>query len=291
MSVIGLGYLGLNVSDVDAWKSWVEDFLGLMPASASDSGARFRLDDYAWRIALEPGDKDDLAFVGLEVAGPAELAALRERLTIGGVAVEDAGPELLADREVLGLFRCHDPEGLAVEIYYGPTKATNAPFVSPVGARFVTGEQGLGHFVLATGDLPAIRRFYLDLLGFRESDVIRMSMGPNFHIDLEFYHCNPRHHTLAVAPLPAPPPKRMHHLMVQVDSLDQVGYALDRVGKTGTRLTQSLGRHSNDRMVSFYVATPSGFELEYGFDGLEVEDATWTMARHDKISAWGHHRV
>ncbi|MDR3507447.1 MAG: VOC family protein [Caulobacteraceae bacterium] len=292
MSVIGLGYIGLNVSNVDAWKSWASDFLGLMAAPSSPSGTqRLRLDDYAWRIALEPGDKDDLAWIGLEVAGPDELAMLRARLEAGGVAVEDADEALLAERGVVGLVRCQDPGGLGVELYYGPTHLTQTPFVSPVGARFVTGSQGLGHVVLATTDLAGFRRFYLDLLGFRQSDTIRMAMGPSFHIDLEFYFCNPRHHTLAVAPLPMLPPKRMHHLMVQVETLDQVGFALDRVGPTNTTLTQTIGRHSNDKMVSFYVATPSGFELEYGYDAIEVDAPTWSMARHDRISSWGHHRV
>jgi biphenyl-2,3-diol 1,2-dioxygenase len=292
MSVIGLGYLGLNVSSVDAWKIWARDFLGAMDAPASPAGVeRLRIDDHAWRIALEPGDKDDLAWIGLETAGPAELRALNQRLIEAGVEVEIASPELLAERGVMGLVRCRDPEGLGVELYYGPTHLTHIPFVSPAGARFVTGEQGLGHLAIATADLPATRRFYLELLGFRQSDMIRMAMGPTFHIDLEFYYCNPRHHTLAIAPLPMAPPKRMHHLMVQVESLDQVGFALDRAERTGTRLVQTLGRHSNDKMASFYVETPSGFELEYGYDAIEVDAETWTMARHDKISSWGHKRL
>ncbi len=292
MSVIGLGYVGLNVSSVDAWKTWARDFLGAMDAPASPAGVeRVRFDEHAWRIALEPGDKDDLAWIGLEVAGPAELSALRERLTANGVVVEDAGADLLAERGVMGLARCRDPEGLGVELYYGPTHVTHIPFVSPVGARFVTSDQGLGHMALATGDLAATRRFYLDLLGFRQSDMIRMAMGPDFHIDLEFYYCNPRHHTLAIAPLPMAPPKRMHHLMVQVETLDQVGFAMERLERTGTKLTQTLGRHSNDKMVSFYVATPSGFELEYGYDAIAVDGESWTMGRHDKISSWGHKRL
>jgi biphenyl-2,3-diol 1,2-dioxygenase len=292
MSVIGLGYIGLNVSDVGAWKTWAHDFVGAMEAPASPAGIeRLRFDDHAWRVALEPGDKDDIAWIGFEVAGPAELATLRERLAANGVDVQDAALDLLSERGVVGLVRCRDPEGLGIELYYGPTRLTHIPFVSPQGARFVTGRQGLGHVVLATTDLAATRRFYLDLLGFRQSDTIRMAISPTFHLDLEFYYCNPRHHTLAVAPLPMMPPKRMNHMMVQVETLDEVGFALERVARTNTRLTQTLGRHSNDKMVSFYVATPSGFELEFGYDALAVDAETWTMARHDKTSSWGHHRV
>ena len=289
MSIIGLGYIGLNVSNVEVWKKWARDFLGAMEGSKSPGGIeRLRIDDYSWRIALEAGDKDDVSWIGFEVSGPVELSTLRERLAANGVEVEVADRDLLAERGVLGLMRCRNPEGLGIELYYGPTRLEDVPFLSPVGASFVTGEQGLGHFVLATTDLPAIRRFYLDLLGFRQSDTIRMAMGPSLHIDLEFYFCNPRHHTLAVAQLPILPPKRIHHLMLQVQTLDEVGFALDRADRTNTRITRTLGRHSNDKMVSFYVETPSGFELEYGYDAIQVEPRTWSMARYDKISSWGH---
>lgn len=292
MSVLNLGYIGLNVSNVSAWKEWARDFLGTMEGPKSPAGLEtLRLDDHAWRVALEPGEKDDLAWIGFEVAGPKELKELSAHLSANGVEVETADGGLLAERGVMGLVRCRDPEGLAVELFYGPTVLSEVPFASPLGIRFITGAQGMGHLALATGDIAAMRRFYLDLLGFRPSDMIRMAMGPDFYTDIEFYHCNRRHHTLALAPLPIPPPKRMHHMMVQVETLDQVGFALDRLQRTNTRPTTTLGRHSNDKMVSFYVATPSGFELEYGYDAIEVDDNVWSMARHDKISSWGHQRL
>jgi hypothetical protein len=50
----------------------------------------------------------------------------------------------------------------------------------------------------------------------------------------------------------------------------------------------TLGRHSNDQMVFFYVVTPSGFEVEYGGGGRLVDDATWQVQRHDRGGLWGH---
>jgi len=292
MPEISLGYIGLSVSNTEAWTRYGQDFLGLMQAEVgADGSTRFRLDDHAWRLSLHEDGKDDIAYLGFEVAGADELEMLRAALLDSGFTVDDATPELRATRGVIGLLTCTDPEGLAVELYYGPTLATHAPFASPLGVRFMTGEQGLGHVVLSTADLAAFRSFYLDGLGFRLSDTIRMALGPDFAIELEFYHGNPRHHTLAVAPLPVPMPKRTHHIMLQVETLDQVGHALDRAGAQGVRLTQSLGRHSNDQMVSFYCETPSGFELEYGWGALEVDSRTWRTARHDTISSWGHHRL
>jgi len=286
MTIGSLGYLGLRVQNPAAFGDYVTGVLGLMPGEAQD---RYRLDDLAWRIAVEPGDADDLAYVGFEVAGPAELEAVRARLAEGGVAVGNGDPDLLAQRQVLGLVTCQDPDGLAVEIFYGPTLRTEAPFASPAGvADFVTGEQGLGHIVLSTRDMAAARRFYQDLLGFRLSDIIHMGPPAPEGVDMEFFHCNPRHHTLALIPIPLP--KRLHHFMIQVATLDAVGFALERATAAGAPITANLGRHTNDQMVSFYSRTPAGFEVEFGQGAIEVDDATWRVARHDKPSSWGHQR-
>ena len=289
MTIASLGYLGLKVKDPDAWSAFASGVLGLMPGEAAGGARRFRMDAHAWRFAFEAGEADDIDYAGFVVAGPAELRAVSERLAAGGVAVGNGDPELLAERGVLGLVSCQDPDGTRIEIYYGPTLRTETPFVSPAGVgAFVTGQQGLGHIVLATRDIAAARGFYQDLLGFRLSDKIMMRMGRDACFELEFYHCNPRHHTLALAPIPAP--KRLHHFMVQVPTLDDVGFALERAYAAGTPIAQGLGRHTNDRMVSFYARTPSGFEVEFGYGAIEVDDAIWRVTRHDKPSTWGHHR-
>ena len=290
MSVESLGYLGLVVKDPEAWRGFATQMLGLMPGESAGAAERYRLDDVAWRISVEPGDADDVAYLGFEVAGPEELASLSQRLADGGVRVTAGDPAKLADRGVLGLISCLDPEGLPVEIYFGATLRTETPFVSPAGvSRFVTGFQGLGHVVLSTRNVGAARRFYQDLLGFRLSDSIRMRMGRETAVDMEFFHCNPRHHTLALLPIPMP--KRLHHFMLQTPNLDDVGFALERAQKLGTPLATTLGRHTNDQMVSFYAKTPSGFEVEFGTGALEVDDASWRVTRHDKGSSWGHHRA
>ncbi|MGA0604460.1 VOC family protein [Phenylobacterium sp. VNQ135] len=289
MNIVALGYIGLEVRDLAAWSKFCEGVLGLMPAASADSGRRYRIDAQAWRIDLAEGDRDDLSYAGFEVADEASLRAIRERFHEAGVVLTPGEPELLARRGVTELVYCQDPDGLRVEVYYGPTLVTDAPFVSPIGAGgFVADSQGLGHIVLTASRIDETRHFYRDLLGFRLSDIIRMGLGEAGALDLEFYHCNPRHHTLALVPVGAP--KRLLHFMLQARVLDDVGFALDRVLESGAPLAQTLGRHTNDQMVSFYVKTPSGFEVEYGWGGQEVHDDTWRVARHDKPSIWGHKR-
>jgi 2,3-dihydroxybiphenyl 1,2-dioxygenase len=284
-----LGYLGFGASNLDAWSAFATNVLGLMPGEARNGARRFRTDSQAWRISVQAGD-DDLAYVGFEVAGPAQLTEVRRRLRDAGVATADGGVELVRDRGVTELVTCRDPDGLQVELYFGPSERTEAPFVSPAGVSgFVTGDQGIGHVVLATPQIGQARAFYQDLLGFRLSDIIHMRIGPDVGFDMEFFHCNPRHHTVALVPMAAP--KRMHHFMLQAGSIDDVGFALERAEAAKVPITSTLGRHTNDQMISFYARTPSGFEVEFGFGARTVDDATWRIARHDKPSSWGHKHV
>ena len=290
MSVASLGYIGFEVSDLKAWDGYLTGFLGLMPGQGNGTSARYRMDDRAFRIHLDKGTADDISFIGLEVETPEGLQALRERLEKAGVPCSPASGNLKKARGVRDLLVLTDPAGLQVEVYVGATALTNMPFHSPAGVSgFMTGGQGAGHVVLASEKIDEIRDFYTRLLGFRLSDTIGMAISPDFTLVLEFYHCNPRHHTLALAPMPAP--KRLHHFMVEMATLDDVGFAMDRIGECGVKQTMTLGKHSNDRMVSFYAATPSGFEVEVGTAGIEVHDEVWRVTHHEVTSMWGHKRV
>lgn len=281
-----LGYVGLEVSDFDAWRTFACDELGLQWSDREDGAVDLRIDDYASRIRLHQGPRDDLAYAGWEVKDAQALATLATRLRAQGIAVEEADAEAAADRRVHELIRFTDPEGNAHEAFYGPLQRTNTPFVSPIGARFKTGRQGLGHLVLSCRDKPAMMAFFIDLLGFRLSDHIKTEVVPGRPLEISFMRCNGRHHSLALAPVPIP--KKIVHLMVETTTVDDVGRALDRCMKAGRHLTFTLGRHSNDDMLSFYPLTPSGFDLEYGWGGLEVDDQTWHVLTHHANSAWGH---
>ncbi|CAN7370081.1 biphenyl-2,3-diol 1,2-dioxygenase [Phenylobacterium sp. LjRoot164] len=288
MSIASLGYVGFKADDLEAWARFGTETLGMMQVEAPEGSLRFRIDAQGWRVSVEQGPENDIAYIGFEVTGAADLEAMAARLSGAGVAYERGAEELLKLRGVMGMIACTDPQGLAVEIYYGPTQRGEVPFVSPAGVTgFVTGEQGLGHVVLSAADIAANRKFYSEVLGFRLSDIIRMQITEEFGMDLEFYHCNPRHHTLALVPLPVP--RRLNHFMLQVASLDDVGFALDRINAANIPLTNTLGKHTNDHMVSFYAQTPSGFEIEYGWGARDI-DENWRVVRHDKTSIWGHKR-
>ena len=284
MNVRSLGYIGIESNKLNEWRTYCIDFLGLMDMSRSDNELRFRLDDQSWRVCVQQGDSEDLIFAGYDARDEATLSAICDQLNSLGWEPEK-NEELAAQRGVAVLYTVVDPDGLQVELYYGATEIAEVPFVSPAGTSgFVTAEQGLGHIVLYTKEEKKKYQFYTEGLGFRLSDTILMGGS----LKLIFLHCNPRHHTLALAA--APVDKHLNHFMVQADSLNDVGYANDRAVKMGIDVSTSLGCHTNDRMVSFYTRTPSGFDVEYG-SGARTVNEDWTVAHHNSPSIWGHRRL
>ncbi len=67
--IVGLGYVGVETGDLAAWETFATSLLGLeLSERLADGTCLFRLDDYAYRIAVGPGAREDIAFVGWEVA-------------------------------------------------------------------------------------------------------------------------------------------------------------------------------------------------------------------------------
>jgi len=288
MAVEALSYFGVSVDNREDWLKFGIEVLGLMPAGGENGGNRLRADHRDWRIDVAKGEADDISFAGLEVAGQAALDHMHRHLLNQGIDVSPGDKGLAANRGVVDLIICKDPDGLDIEIFHGASERFETPFRSPRGVdHFVMGDQGLGHIVLGCNDIGASRRFYADGLGFRLTDVIRMEIGGGC-LELEFYHCNPRHHTLALVPVLAG--KRLRHFMLQVDSMNEVGFALDRAVAAGAPIAATLGRHTNDHMISFYANTPAGFEVEFGYGARTIDEESWHTALHHAPSTWGHKR-
>jgi 3,4-dihydroxy-9,10-secoandrosta-1,3,5(10)-triene-9,17-dione 4,5-dioxygenase len=292
-----LGYLRIESADVAAWREFGVRILGMVEGRGPSDGTLYlRMDDFPARLVIVPGARDRLLATGWEVADAAALAAVRRSLAQAGVAVQAGTPDEVAARRVGEMLRFDDPAGNAVEVFCAAA-LEHRPAVSPYGNQFVTGDMGMGHVVLpvgsaADGAADAALAFYTGVLGFRLRDSMRMpaeffgGKPGDPPCWFRFLGCCPRHHSLALAPMPAE--AGIVHLMIETATLDDVGRALDRCARRGAPVSASLGRHANDLMVSFYVRTPGGFDIEYGTDGRTVDDATWVSRETTAVSLWGH---
>jgi 2,3-dihydroxybiphenyl 1,2-dioxygenase len=286
-----LAYLEIEASDLPAWRRFATEVLSLeVAAGSNDERLLLRVDDRPFRIAVRRGPADDVSALGFELDGREAFDQTRQALEGAGCAVHVGSATEAAALGVAELIGTEDPSGLALQFSYAGLLRPQAPFAPPRGhAGFRTGDQGLGHVLLSVADPERCERFYREVLGFRVSDYVATRYN-GVDARFTFMRANTRHHTLAVGHLPVP--KRLLHFMLECRDLDDVGRALDRVPASGLRQTRSLGRHVNDRMLSFYMATPSGVQVEYGWGGLAVDDATdWSVATYDVTSIWGHHHL
>ena len=284
MAVSQLAYLGIGVSDMGAWTSFATDILGMQIIERADDGTVYlRMDENHHRIALHPSGEDDVLYIGLQAATAASFEQAKAALRAAGVSVTQGTPAEIAHRRLIDFVK-FETGGLPFELSIGPQTRWDPPFqpARPMSG-FKTGSLGFGHVVLRSTDRDESAGLLTKALGFRVSDYINTMV---------FLHCNPRHHSIAFQPsikdLPRSRDKKLWHFMLETNTLDDVGTALDLATRSAVPVVSSLGRHSNDQMVSFYMSTPSGFEVEYGWGGRLVDDAVWQVQRHDRGTIWGH---
>ena len=280
--IMGLGYAGFGSDRLDDWRQFGTNLLGFQAVERGNSLLAFRMDDRKQRVVIDRAIGEGAHFFGWEVKDASALDALAARLEDAGIAVT-AEPSSLADaRRVQALISFHDPAGNRLEGFHG-AETDETPFCPGRSiSGFRTGPLGLGHAVLMVENIEPMMAFYVNLLGFGLSDYIEKPFRAYF------FHVNPRHHSLALIETGK---SGMHHLMVELFSLDDVGQSYD-IALSEDRVSVTLGRHVNDLMTSFYAKTPSSFMVECGWGGREIDPKTWQPAevKHGP-SLWGHERI
>ncbi len=277
-----LAYIGVASPHHEQWESFGTDVLGCESAERAPDGAvRLRVDDAVHRITVRPGVRDELLYTGWGFTNEVELAAYLDRLRDAGLTATAGTHDECRDRGVAEMAWVTDPWGTRHEFVSGQHRRPGTFWPGRPLSGFVADDFGLGHVVLIVPDLAEADAFYGDVLGFTLSDRVDEEF-----MKVRFYHCNGRHHSLAVAQVPGK--VGLNHLMLEVKSLDDVGTGLDIANRTGVPVLRGLGRHTNDQMTSFYLLTPSSFQIEYGYGGIVVDDLTWVSATNDRPSLWGH---
>ncbi|MDB5393144.1 MAG: Biphenyl 2,3-dioxygenase [Rhodospirillales bacterium] len=287
MKITELGYVVIGTPDLEKWRNYGTKVLGMSAVDGPDGTLYLKMDARDFRFLIQKTGKDELFASGWSVSDEQSFDEVRADLEAANIEVKsgsDAGRKL---RKVQAFFSFIDPAGLRHEVSWGPIAAFTK-FVSPIGTKFVTDNLGLGHAVLPTGDIDATVSFWTNVMGFGVSDLLHLTLAEGVPpIRVYFLHCAAgRQHSLAFAELTDP--TGCNHLMVEVDSVDEVGRALDRVDENGVKLTLTLGRHVNDDMISFYMMTPGGFQMEFGTGGSVKDWSNYNVFESTRGSHWGH---
>ncbi len=295
MSVFGsvhLGYIVIETQKFGDWRRFGRDAIGMHLDDASAETMRFRLDDNECRFLLQRGPAEDVTALGWQLDDHETFDTILARVRQHGVPVVEGTDEEVALRGVERLVRFPGPNGLTQEVF---TRARTAATPLQLVARggFVTGAAGMGHVAVTTTRPHGVRGYYNTVFDARLSDYIDETIsGVKFKI--RFLRMNERHHSVAIAAvnrMPLNPIRtRIQHLNIQVADLDDMTAAYQRVKELGFRMALGVGQHTNDKELSFYAVTPSGFEWEVGWNPIVVNENTWEPTTYRGISIWGHTR-
>jgi 2,3-dihydroxybiphenyl 1,2-dioxygenase len=283
MNLQALGYVGVRTGNLADWEQYATRLLGMQLVDKTRAGLALRMDDRKQRLIVNADGGEGAGFFGFEVKDAAALEAFAAHLDRHGVKVARGARALADERCVADLVVFSDPAGNRLEVFHGQETATTAFQPGRCISGFRTGPLGMGHVVITTERLDDLVPFYRDILGFKLSDYF---LQP---IKIHFFHLNPRHHTVGILETGK---FGIHHMMVEVNFLDDVGQGYDVAQMTPDIIKQTFGRHINDHVTSFYTQNPSNFMVEYGWGGRSIDVDHWTPKEVvEGPSLWGHERL
>ncbi|KPI11514.1 Biphenyl-2,3-diol 1,2-dioxygenase [Actinobacteria bacterium OK074] len=289
---VHLGYLVIETERFADWRRFGTDAIGMHRDDVDAGLTRFRLDDQECRFLLRRGPAEDVVATGWHIDDHATFEQIEARIRAHGVPVVEGSKEEAQLRGVERLLRFPGPKGITQEIYTTPV-LTPEP-LRMLASGFVTGDSGMGHVAITSTKPAQLRGYFNTVFDARLTDYIDETIS-GVKLKIRFLRVNERHHSIAIAAvrgLPIDPIRtRVQHLNVQVTTLDDVAQSYQRVCELGFDMALSVGRHTNDKELSYYARTPSGFEWEVGWNPIVIDETTWEPSTHQGISVWGHKPV
>lgn len=252
-----LGYVALNVSDLEASERFYRDVVGLTPVETDlPDSALFRCSASHHDIMLTQGGAPGLKRVAWWMESAAALASVRDHLRSLGLPVL---PVPAAEAMALGIrdaFRSVVPTLGATFEFFVDMADADGPYV-PTHTKI----ERLGHLVMNSPDRAASEAFLLEELNFRASDRIEGAVT--------FMRCfpNPLHHSLGLGGSPDGK-GRLHHVNFMVTEIDDIGKAIYRVKANDVPIVFGPGRHPPSESVFLYFLDPDRLTIEYSY-GME----------------------
>ncbi|MGW0653883.1 VOC family protein [Streptomyces umbrinus] len=286
---VHLGYVVIETNRFADWRRFGTEAIGMHRDDLDSGLMRFRLDDQECRFLLRRGPAEDVVATGWHLDDHATFEQIEARIRAHGVPVVEGTKEEADLRGVERLLRFPGPKGITQEIYTTPVKSAEPLRMLAFG--FVTGDSGMGHIAITSTKPAQLRGYFNTVFDARLTDCIDETIS-GVKLKIRFLRVNERHHSIAIAAvrgLPMDPVRtRVQHLNVQVSTLDDVARSYQRVCELGFDMALSVGQHTNDKELSYYARTPSGFEWEVGWNPIVIDETTWEPTTHQGISVWGH---
>ncbi len=292
MNIFGkvkIGYLVAESNKFDEWIDFAQKCLGLCLAERTEQNLSFRLDEFQKRLIITKGSQEDVTHLGIQLADESVLNEVLSRFDARGIEYQQGSPVDAEFRGVKAFWTLRGPKDIQLEIFVDELR-TELPLEAKVSG-FYTDASGMGHVAMTSRKPEKVIRFWQEFFDARLTDSIEQKIS-GVILDVSFLRLNERHHSVAIAHTRGlsldPIRTRIQHVIFQVFVLDVVSASYQRCKDYGFHVVWDVGLHTNDREVSFYVASPSGFEVELGWNPIKIDEMTWKPTKHTSISVWGH---
>jgi len=288
-----LGHVELLTPEPERSLRFFVDGLG-MEQEASEGGSVFLrgYGDYQrYSLKLTEAPEPGLGHLALRARSP-------EALEHAVAAVEAAGLGLGWGNGDLGhgpAYRCTDPDGHPLELYYETERYEAPERLRPVlrnQPQRYTGRgasvERLDHVNLLASDVRACREFATDTLGYRHYEGIVLDDGTEAGAWLSLSIA--AHELIYVADARRAR-GRLHHLAFWVGTREEVMRAADVLMEHRVPIEFAPSKHTVVQGFFLYVFEPGGNRIEVTSGGYfvydpEREPVMWTEAERARGQAW-----
>jgi 2,3-dihydroxy-p-cumate/2,3-dihydroxybenzoate 3,4-dioxygenase len=251
-----LGYIALNVTDIERSREFYEKVVGLQYSGTNEQGHVFfrcSLDHH--NIVLCPAQRPGLKRVGVEMQDEAALDELAQHLRRQEIRCYEVPDGERAAWHQGRTLRVSDPTTTTVFEFYSSMRLFGGQPFTPTHTKI----QRIGHVVMKAPKFAEAKKFWTEVLEFKVSDQIGDA------VCFMRFHPNPFHHGIGIGQGSAP---QLHHVNFMVTEVDDIGKAISRFAREKVTIVNGPGRHPASGSMFLYFLDPDGMTLEYSF-GME----------------------
>src|SRR3954453_4407342 len=249
-----MGHVALRVTDLNLAVTHVIQALGLHETRRTEHEVLLSANRKHHELQLIAADVAGFDHVGLEVESAAELDAVRARVEASGATILTGEG---SDEPGIGpSIRFVGPADIVYEVYDGMERR---PLT--IDESLTSGIEKFGHLTFYSNEAEALIAFWVDVLGFRISDVAE---------GLTWTRCDQDHHGLAV--LDFPDGTLLHHHAWAVSDWSALGVYCDSLARHGLSLAWGPVRHGPGFNLATYLPDPDGVMVEVYTELLQIPD-------------------
>lgn len=295
MDIAHLGHLELYTPKLEDSVKFFVNIMGMTESGREgDSVYLHAWDDYERHsLKLTARKQPGLGHMGLRCRSPQALERRVAALKDSPYAIGWTDGDLCHGKA----FRCQDPSGHNIELYFDTQWYEAPPELKPAlknqAQKFPArgcNVRRLDHWNGLAVDVKADREFFMNYLGFRLSEQIVLDSGVEAAM---WVTATNKTYDFAYTKDHTGTRDRFHHITYAVDSREDVLRAADIFLENGVFIETGPHKHAIQQTFFLYGYEPGGNRVEIACPGARLilapdwKPIRWTEAERKKGQAWG----